>query len=111
MYKLTLNRVHDTVRITEGGEALTLKVDDDPMRMVTALRQAQQELSGLTGEATEEAQHAAARHFAAAIFGEAQADALLQFYRGDAASTINVCGQYFSKRLNKLIIKAQKKSK
>ena len=111
MYKLSLNRVHDTVRITENGEALTLRVDADPMRMVTALSQAQKELSGLTDDSTKEAQRAAAYHFAAAIFGDDQATALLRFYREDAACAINVCGQYFAKRLNKLIVRAQKKSK
>ena len=37
MYKISLNRIHDRVRITEGDEHLDLRVDADPMRMVAGL--------------------------------------------------------------------------
>lgn len=111
MFTLSPDWVHETVKFKKGAVALKLTVDADSFRMVTALRQAQQELSGLTDEATEEAQQAAALHFAAAIFGDEQARALLHFYHDDVACVINVCGQYFSKRLKKKIIRAQKKTK
>ena len=41
MYRITLNRVHDTVLINEGADKLKLDVDGDPMRMVAGLSQAQ----------------------------------------------------------------------
>ena len=44
MFKITLNRIHDKVRITEGDEHLELRVDGDPMRMVAGLNEAQRRL-------------------------------------------------------------------
>ena len=38
MYSLSLNRIHDKVRINEGDEHLLLKVDGDPMRMVAGIQ-------------------------------------------------------------------------
>ena len=51
--EITLNRVHDTVRVREGKEVLTLHVDGDAMRMVAGLNAAQkrlQELQETTGD-------------------------------------------------------------
>lgn len=110
MFKISLNRIHDTVRITEGADDLTLKVNADPMRMVVGLNAAQERLKALTDASTAEEQRNEAVFFASVIFGQEQAEALLEFYRDDPACVINVCGQYFSKRLAKLIAKAQKKA-
>lgn len=111
MFKLSVNRVHDRVKITEGGETLLLRVDADPMRMVAGLSQAQKSLQSISKDSTDEDQLNAAKHFATVIFGDEQADKLLEFYRQDAACVINVCAQYFERRLGKLISKAQKKIK
>ncbi len=108
-YTISLHRVHDSVRIREGDDALTLAVDADPMRMVAGLNQAQKTLQAITSESTEEETRAAAAFFAGIIFGQAQAEQLMAFYHGDAACVINVCGKYFSERLSKLIARAQKR--
>lgn len=110
-FRLSMNRVHDRVKISEGGETLDLRVDGDPMRMVAGLSQAQKRLQALTNDSTETEQHDAAMNFAGAIFGKEQAETLMEFYRNDAGCVINVCGRYFQERLGKIITKAQKKSK
>lgn len=110
MFRISLNRIHDTVRITEGAEELTLKVEADPMRIVAGLNAAQERLKTITEASTAEEQKTEALFFAEVIFGKEQAEALLDFYRGDPVCVINVCGKYFAQRLGKLIAKAQKKA-
>ena len=111
MYTMSLNRVHDRVRIVEGDEKLELRVDADPMRMVAGLSEAQRRLRELTEESDEAAQKETALYFARAIFGDGQAGALWDFYHGDAACVISVCGRYFTDRLAKLIDKAQRRAR
>lgn len=111
MFEISLNRIHDTIRIREGNDTLNLSVDADAMRMVAGLNKARNLLQSITDETTEEQRNEAARYFAAVIFGDEQAGKLMDFYRGDAGCVINVCGQYFAKRLSGIIAKAQKKSK
>lgn len=111
MYKITLNRVHDRVRFTEGEEHLDLRVDADPMRMTAGLMEAQKRLKLIKEEMTDEEKAESARYFAGAIFGAEQAERLMDFYFNDAACVIKVCGQYFQNRLSKLIAKAQKRMK
>ena len=111
MYKITLNRIHDRVRITEGDEYLDLRVDADPMRMTAGLMEAQKRLKLVTEEMNDEEKAESARYFAGVIFGTEQAAHLMDFYHNDAACVIKVCGQYFQNRLSKLIAKAQKRMK
>lgn len=111
MYRISLNRIHDRVRITEGDERLDLRVDADPMRMVAGLNEAQRRLKSITEETGEKERNDIAVYFAGVIFGADQAAQLLEFYHDDAACVINVCGRYFSERLAKLIEKAQKRAK
>ena len=111
MFKLSLNRVHDAIKITEGDDTLRLHVDGDPMRMVAGLSQAQKRLQALNDKSTEEEQRLAAEYFAQVIFGKEQAAQLMIFYHDDAACVIGVCGKYFEQRLGKLITKAQKRAK
>lgn len=111
MFNLSMNRVHDTVKINEGSESLILKVDGDPMRMVAGLSQAQKKLQALNNDSTDEEVKNAALYFASVIFGKEQAERLLDFYRDDAGCMINLCGKYFSNRLSSKIVKAQKKQK
>lgn len=111
MFTLTLNRVHDRVRIAEGDERIELRVEGDPMRMVAGLNEAQKRLRGLTEASSEDEQRDAALYFAGVMFGDEQARALMEFYHNDAACVINICGKYFSTRLAKLIEKAQRRSK
>jgi len=109
MFTITLNRIHDRVRIVEGDERLELRVDADPMRMVAGLNEAQRRLREISDESAPEIQHDASLYFAGVIFGQEQAQKLMEFYHDDAACVINVCGRYFSGRLAKMIEKAQKK--
>jgi hypothetical protein len=111
MFHMSLNRIHDTVRITEGTDTLTLKVNGDPRRIVAGLTEAQKMLSAINDDSAPEDVIKAGEYFADVIFGEEQRKQLFDFYHGDAGCVINICGQYFSEQLKKLIIKAQKKSK
>ena len=111
MYKITLNRIHDRVRITEGDEHLDLRVDADPMRMVAGLTEAQRRLKAVNDEMSAAERNEITVYFAGVIFGADQAAQLMDFYHGDEACVINVCGQYFQNRLAKLIAKAQKRIK
>lgn len=112
-YNITLNKVHDTVRITENGDALTLVVNADPVRMVAGLEKAQQKLQTVAKAENPQEQDMkdAAELFARVIFGPEQARQLMEFYGEDAASVINVCGNYFKQRLGDKISKVQKKMK
>ena len=110
-YEVTLNRVHDTVVIREGGERLTLIVNGDSMRMVAGLNNAQKKMKELKDDTPDETVKDVAGYFAAVIFGEEQAGKLMQFYANDPGCVISVCGQYFRDRLADKIAKAQKKMK
>ena len=112
-YEITLNRVHDTVRINENGESITLIVNADPMRLIAGLSKAQKALQeAVNREPADEAEiKSAAESFATAIFGPEQAGKLFDFYTGDASCVINVCGQYFKDRLGGRIAEQQKKMK
>ena len=110
MFNIRLNRIHDTVRITEGEDKLILKVNGDPNRMVAGLSKAQKMLTAVNDETPEEEIRNGAEYFATVLFGEEQAKKLFEFYRDDAGCVINVCGQYFANRLKTLIIKAQKRN-
>lgn len=110
-YSISLGRVHDRVRITEGGDSLDLRIDADPMRLVAGLSQAQKNLQELNKDSTEEDGLKAAEYFAEVIFGKDQAARLAEFYHNDAGCIINVCGRYFEERLAKKITAAQKKTK
>ena len=110
-YEVTLNRVHDTIRIREGDETLALTVNGDAMRMVAGLTKAQQKMTELTDDSTDEQVMECAEYFAAVIFGKDGAQKLLAFYADDPGCVISVCGQYFKERLAKKISAVQKKAK
>lgn len=109
MFNISLNRVHDTVRIKEGNDTLVLNVNGDPKRMVAGLTQAQTLLSAIKDDSSNEDIKQAAEFFSNVIFGKEQTEKLMEFYHQDSGCVINICGQYFSERLKVLIIKAQKK--
>ena len=110
-YTMTLNRVCDTVKIKEGDESLTLKVNGDAMHMVAGLNKAQKKMLDLQDDATDEQVKDAAQYFAAVIFGQEQAKKLVEFYAEDPACVITVCGNYFKQRLANKIAAVQKKMK
>ena len=106
---LTLGRVYDNIRIKEGGQELTLHVNSDPSRIVIGLEQAQKKLHTITEDTTDEELKEIALFFAGVIFGDEQAQSLLDFYYGDPSCVVAVCGKYFADRLSGKITKAQKK--
>lgn len=108
-YEMTLNRVHDTVKIREGDETITLTVNGDSLRMVAGLNKAQAKMKALTDESTDEEIREAAEYFAAVLFGREQTEKLMAFYADDAGCVISACGKYFKERLADKIAKAQKK--
>ena len=112
-YKMTLNRVHDTLIVTEGNERLTLAVDGDSMRIVAGINAAQKKMDELTKKEnpTEDEIRDAADFFATVIFGKEQAEKLFAFYGNDPGCVISVCGQYFKNRLADRIAKVQRKLK
>ena len=109
--EITLHRIHHTVIINENGEKLKLVVNADPMRLVAGLNKAQRKLTETisTEDVTDEALKEAAEFFSAVLFGKEQTEKLMDFYAGDAACVINVCGQVFKDQLIDKITKAQKK--
>ena len=110
-YKLTLNRVHDNIEISEGDETLKLSVNGDSMRMVAGLNKAQKKMMELTDDSSEEQVRETAEYFAAVIFGKEQAQKLMEFYANDPGCVITACGTYFRERLAGKIAKVQKKMK
>ena len=110
MYSLSLNRIHDKVRINEGDEHLLLKVDGDPMRMVAGILQAQKLLQAINEDSTEEQTHNAAQYFAEVILGKEQTAKLFDVYRGDAGCVVSVCGKDIKERLSKILDKTQRKA-
>jgi hypothetical protein len=110
-FEMTLNRVHDTITIKEGGEALKLTVNGDAMRMVAGLNKAQQKMLDLPDNADDATVKECAEYFAAVIFGQEQAAKLMAFYADDPGCVITVCGQYFKVRLANKIAQVQKKAK
>lgn len=110
-YTLSLGRIYDTVIIREGGTSLPLHVNADPNRMSLGIIHAQKRLSAIGDNSTEEEMKDAAMYFAGVIFGEDQAEKLLDYYHGDAGCVVAVCAKYFTDRLRDKITRAQKKQK
>ena len=106
---ITLNRVYDTVAIREGNQRLLLHVNADASRLVVGLTQAQKRLQTIREETPDSEREVISRYFANIIFGAEQTQKLFDYYYGDASCVIAICGKYFANRLNKLIVKAQKK--
>ena len=111
MFKKEINpfSVSDKVRFRNVDKTLTLTVKADGNSIVLKMRQAKNKLSELTDESQECERVNAARFLAAAMFGNDQANKLIDFYEGEPLPVISACGQYFNDRLAKLITKAQKK--
>ena len=53
----------------------------------------------------------AAEYFSAVLFGKEQTEKLMDFYAGDGACVINICGQIFKDQLTDKITAAQKRMK
>lgn len=109
-FTIKLRRVHDRVNITNGETTLTLTVDATPEKLVSELLLAGKKMQALGPGSTKEEMLDAAWDVAAATFGPEQAKKLMDYYPEDTAmSVFDVCGKYFTGRLNKLIEREQKK--
>lgn len=109
MYRISLHRVHDRIKIVEGSDSIVLLIDADPNTMVLQMQSAHEKMQQalLTGDVEE--QKISGMMFADTMFGKEQAGKLLEMYGGDVTCVVNVCLKYFQERLAKLIAKAQKK--
>ena len=109
-FTIKLRRVHDKVAITNGETTLTLTVDATPEKLVSGLLAARRKMQELGPDSTKEEMLDAARDTAAAIFGDEQAQKLMDYYQEDTEmSVFDVCERYFTRRLQKLIEREQKK--
>ena len=111
MFRMTLGRTHDKIKICEGGESLILRVDDDPMRLAAGIIKAQKRLEALGDKPTVGDEIAAVRNFAEVIWGKEQTEKLFAFYRDDTRCVINIASRYFVNRLAAKITRDQKKIK
>jgi hypothetical protein len=107
-YEVNPFPVHDIVTFRNGEGALRLEVKADASVLVSNLSKAQKRLSAIGDDTEEEEQKSVAKFFAAVIFGDDQAERLMDFY-GEPLTVITVCGKYFQDRLGKIITKAQKR--
>lgn len=107
-YEINPFSVSDKVIFRNMDKKLMLIVREDAGQLVGKLKEAQKKLAEVKDDSQECEKVNTARFFAKSIFGEAQADQLIDFYN-DPLTVISVCGQYFKQRLSRLITKAQKK--
>lgn len=100
--------VSDKVTFRNVDKTITLFVRTGVSPLVIGLKQSQEKLKELNDDSDECQKVNAARFFAKTIFGDEQADKLLDFY-GEPLAVIAAVGMYFDQRLKKIITKAQKK--
>ena len=110
LFKKEINpyTVSDKAVFRNVDKTLTLYVRSDATSLIVNLKQAQEKLKELTDESDECQRINAARFFAKAVFGEEQADKLVNFY-GEPLAVVAVVGMYFDRQLKKKITKAQKR--
>lgn len=110
MFKREINpySVSDKVTFRNVDKTLTLYVRSSATALVVGLKQAQEKLKELSDDSDECQRMNAARFFAKSIFGDEQADKLVDFY-GEPLAVVAAVGQYFEQRLKKKITKAQKR--
>lgn len=110
MFRKAINpfSVTDKVSFKNMDKTMTLTVKADATALVVNIKKAYDKLSTVNDKSTDEQKMDAARMFAYSIFGQAQGDALCEFYE-DPLTVITVCGMYFKQRLADKITKAQKK--
>lgn len=110
MFKKEINpySVSDKVTFRNVDKTITLYVRSSAASLVVGLKQAQDKLKELTDESDECQRINAARFFAQSIFGEEQANRLVDFYC-EPLAVVAAVGMYFDKRLKHKITKAQKK--
>lgn len=101
--------VSDRVRFRNIDQTIDLEVKAQASSIVLGIKRAQDKLSKMNDNSSDEDRLESAMAFAEVIFGKEQAEKLLAFYKNDSLAVINACGMYFSQRLAKLITRAQKR--
>ncbi|MBO5968195.1 MAG: hypothetical protein J6S14_06825 [Clostridia bacterium] len=101
--------VSDKVRFRNIDKVIELNVRADASILVVNLMKANKRISTLSETSPDDEQRESALMFAGAVFGQEQAEKLMQFYDEEPLAVINACGIYFRERLAKKITKAQKK--
>jgi len=110
VYTFSTNRVRDQIRIVEGAEELRLRVDVDPMQIMPEINRAKDLLTAVSNAPENtEALRAAAEAWAGCMFGKEQTEQLAAFYGHNYLSILNACTGYFTQRLSRLLLKAQRK--
>ena len=109
MYTITTNRIRDRVAFVEGDERLVLTVDADPFGIIGDLQPVIDDLKALKNDTPDEEILRLATELGNRIFGAEQTKKLVDFYGGNEKQLFNVLSRYFSERLNRLIVDAQKK--
>ena len=108
----TLHRIRDRITIREGEDFIEMKVDSDANSLMHRIRKAQETLSAVKGDSTDEEREKAAADLSEAIFGKEQTEKLAAFYGYDYNCVVTICGMYFADPkhgLAKKITKAQKR--
>ena len=110
MFKREINpfSVSDKVTFRNVDKTLTLYVRSDAASLVVNLKRAQDRLKELTDESSPEERISAAKYFAQSVFGEKQAEQLVEFYE-EPLAILSAVGMYFDKQLRQKITKAQKR--
>ena len=99
--------VTDKVDFRNVDKTMTMTVRADAPTLMMNLQKAQEIMSGIKNDSSEEEKIKAARFFAWAVFGD-ESERLIAFYN-DPTAIIVAVGMYFRKRLKDKITKAQKK--
>lgn len=101
--------VSDRVRFRNIDKTLDLEVRAGASALVLGISRVQEQFKKLEDSDSAEERLEASRLFAETLFGKEQSEKLVSFYDSDYLAIINACTLYVSKRLSKLITKAQKK--
>lgn len=109
MFRISLNRVHDKIKIQQGNESLILRVDADPMKIAADMRKAAEKLQN-SETMPEDERNQAIKELAEAVFGAEQAYSLFDLYNHDSTCVMAVMSKYIE-RLTKLVTQAQKRQK
>lgn len=110
------NRLSDTLTVKSGVKTLTLTVDMDLAAAAQALRKAQQQLAEAQkvaienrAQETAEAYGAALRGLICVVFGEKQADSLIDFYEGQPQSLLDDLMPYIFRYIVPAVTKASRR--
>lgn len=110
-YRISLGNVYDEIEVVRGEQTLNLSVDESPAKLVQGLADVHKRVQTMNRETPDAEWTACALMMAGTIFGQEQAQRLLDFYKGDHFAVINVCTKYYSERLQKLIKAVQTRRK